>query len=222
MNKKVLSVILAAVLTASYAHAQFTFGVRAGFNLTNISQEYDGKKPDSDEKYKFKPGFQIGVVGELAISDAFAIQPGILFSTQGAQQKFDGKEDGESWESKLSVNLNYIQVPINAQYKLDLGGANLLLQAGPYLGYAISGKIKWKSTFDGQTEEDDEKIEFGSSEDDDAKPLDFGIGLGAGLQFSNIQVGLGYNLGLMNLSNEPKGVMKNNGLALTLTYLFGK
>ncbi len=217
MFRKVYVVLLVAVLTAGYAQAQFTFGVRAGFNLTNISAKYDGKKESGDDKNKFKPGFQIGVVGEYALSDAFAIQPGILIATQGSKYKFSETYGGTTYESKGSTNLTYIQIPINAQYKLDLGGATLLLQAGPYLGYAISGK--YKSEEDG--EKSDQKIKFGS-DNDKVNPFDFGLGLGAGVQFSNFQVGLGYNFGLTNLSNIDKQKMKNNGLALTVTYMFGK
>jgi hypothetical protein len=212
MFKKVYVVLLVAVLTAGYAQAQFTFGVRAGFNLTNISQKYDGTKASGDDKGKFKPGFQIGVVGEYALGESFAIQPGILFATQGTKFKFT--DEAEITET---FSLNYIQVPINAQYRIDLGGAKLLLQAGPYLGYAIGGKDKYEAG--GASESDD--IEFGSK-DEEINPFDFGLGLGAGVQFSNFQVGLGYNLGLTNLSNVDRVKLKNNGLALTLTYLFGK
>ncbi|MDR1864638.1 MAG: PorT family protein [Bacteroidales bacterium] len=224
MFKKVVTVAVAAVLTAGYAQAQFKFGARAGFNLTNVSEKYaDGEKPSGDDKSSFKPGFQIGVVGEYALSDAFAIQPGIVFATQGATYKWGEK-------AKTVIALNYLQVPINAQYKLDLGGAKLLLQAGPYLGFALSGKYKnWDDEGKKVEPEDDElaKIKIGSNKDeDDMKAFDFGLGLGAGVQFGNIQAGVGYNLGLVNTAfreeGDTKSFSKNNGLAITLTYLFGE
>jgi opacity protein-like surface antigen len=223
MYKKIVLVLIAVFVTASYAQAQFTFGARAGFNLTNMSmKDYEGKKPDGDAKPLFKPGFQIGVVGEYAFNQTWAIQPGILFATQG----YKLKSETAGIESKSTFNLNYLQVPINAQYKLDLGSMKLLLQAGPYLGYAFGGKIK--SEADG-TKADDVDIKFGSKEDE-MKAFDFGVGVGAGLQFlGNMQVGLGYNVGLMNLANrldeegaDDKSATKNNGLAITFTYMFGK
>jgi len=217
MYKKISLILLAVIFTASYAQAQFTFGARAGFNLTNMSAKYDGKKSD-DYNPKFKPGFQIGVVGEYAFSDVFAIQPGILFATQGV--RFKESEDGVDF--KNSTNLNYLQIPINAMYKLDLSSVKLLFQAGPYVGYAISGKEKWSMEGNGIDESGDDKIEFGS-DNDKTKALDFGIGLGVGLQFAgNFQAGVGYNLGLMNLSNVDKYTSKNSGIAVTLTYMFGK
>jgi len=230
MYKRVLVFLLVTIWSANYAQSQMTFGVRTGFNLTNLSvQDDDGNKPDKNPK--FTPGFQIGMVVDYALSDVLSIQPGILFATQGAKVGWD-----DGIDSKVIMSLNYIQVPINMQYKLDLGEINLLLQAGPYLGYGISGKFKiWDETGkrisdndlkDWMDDEDWFKIKFGSDKDKhNAKALDFGIGLGVGLQFNNLQAGLGYNLGLMNISHQldsnDKSSLKNNGLVVTLTYLFG-
>lgn len=208
MNKKIYAIMLAVIFTAS-VQAQFTFGVRGGFNLTNMDESGEGISPDT----KMKPGFQVGIVGDYAVNESFSIQPALLFATQGCNWDF------ELFGTKVetSINLNYLQVPVNAQYKLDLGNAKPFLQAGPYVGYALSGKIKAKA--DGF--KNDEKIEFGNGEDD-MNPFDFGLGFGAGVQFENIQVGLGYNLGLANLSNADKITTRNNGLTFTLTYLFGR
>ena len=217
---KVILGLLAFVLTASYAHAQLTFGARAGLNLTNFSEREDGQKLEGVDKSKLKPGFQLGVVAEAALSDNLYIQPGILIATQGGAYKYS--ETGYS--ETETINLNYLQIPVNLQYKLDMNGMNLLLQGGPYLGYAFSGKYKVKETEDGKTEKSEEKLDFGT-EDGQISQTDFGLGLGVGLQLSdNMQLGLGYNIGLKNLINGggTSIVMKNNGLALTFTLLFGK
>lgn len=215
MSKKIYTVLLAVVLTAGYTQAQFTIGVRAGFNLTNWQNLVgDGGK--------FKPGFQAGVVGECAISEAFAIQPGILYAMQG--YKYEGSKyegGGVNWKTEETFTLNYIQVPINAQYKLYLGSIKLLLQAGPYIGYAIDGKNKVVDKINGETHESSSKVKLGSGKDK-LKPFDFGLGAGAGVQFGNFQAAFGYNHGLMNLSNQDEYTFKNNGFAVTLTYLFRK
>jgi len=205
MRKKVLLVVSVALLSVAYVNAQFKFGARAGVNFTTIYGS------DADES-KFKPGLQIGAVGDYALNDALSIQPGILLAQQGWQYK-EGK-------AKMRINLNYIQVPINVQYKMDLGGPNLLLNAGPYLGFGVNGKTKmWDD--DGKKvdlDKDQSKIEFGSGAGK-LNALDLGLGLGAGLQFDNIQVGLGVNFGLAKLNENSK--MMNTGIALTATYFFG-
>ena len=204
MSKKIFIVLLAAVLTANYAQAQLKFGARAGFNLTNVYQEDEnGKMKGLD----WKPGFQIGVVADYALLEDLSIQPGILFSQQGM------KANGSLLGSKvtLTYNLNYIQIPINFVFTNNA----LFLQAGPYLGFGIGGKKEAKSNSTSVSE----KIKFGSGDDADFRAFDFGLGVGAGLQFGNMQAGLGINYGLVNLRTDVK--VKNIGLNLTLTYLFG-
>lgn len=219
MTKKFYAILLAVVLTAGYARAQFAFGVRAGFNLTNMSQKIDGKKPDKDRSGNFLPGFQFGVAGEYAVSDHFALQPAILFATQGAKYGWSETEDGATADVKTSTHLNYIQIPVNLQYKLDLSGIKLLLQAGPYFAFGISGKEKYEAAYKGESESNDTDINFGCKSCE-TKRVDAGLSAGAGVQFGNFQVGLGYNFGLMNISNADKIKLKNNGLYLSTTYLF--
>ena len=214
MNKKIYLVLLAAVLTASYAQAQLTFGARAGLNFTNMSVKMGGTSISAD----MKPGIQLGVVAEYALSESFVIQPGLLFAQQGSKSKYSGTTS----KGKEKTTLNYLQIPVNAQYKVDLGGMKLLFQAGPYFGFALNGKIKGEDTSGGETSKYDHKIEFGS--DAEFRRFDFGLGIGAGLEFGNMQAGLGYNIGIANLApdNDYDYKMKNNGLALTVTYFFGK
>jgi len=244
MNKKVFLILLVAVLTAGVAQAQFSVGARAGLFMENELMKVDGNR---NVETKWTPGFQLGVVGEYEISEALAIQPGLLF----AQTRFSYKQWWDKDEnSTYNLNLNFLQIPINVTYKLDLGGANLLLQAGPYLSFGLGGS--WKSV---GSEEDyyeekvvkwdnSGKIKFGEAPDNpekdvmyfsdlnyfDRKPLDLGIGLGLGLQAGPMQFGLTYNIGLANLrykqDDEPKDLptikYKANGLMFNATYFFGR
>jgi hypothetical protein len=190
MDKKSCTVLLAVILTVSYAQAQLYFGARAGLNLTNIDNEL------VDNKHK--PSFQIGLVGEKVLGERFAGQLGILFYTQGCKNE----------QFNSTTNLNYIQLRLNPTYKARIGGMRLLLFVSTYCGYAIGGKIN------------DQKIKFGGN--NLWKAFDFGGGLGTGLQFDNIQVAFEYSRGFTNLFNIKDVSVKNNGLALTVTYLFGK
>ena len=117
--------------------------------------------------------------------------------------------------SGYSVGLNYIQVPVNFQYKIDLSGPKLLVQAGPYLGYGLGGKTKVMDI--------ENSIKMGS--DEAFKAIDYGVVGGVGVQFGQIQIGAGYQLGLANIANTFQGLrneksIKNTGLNFSLTYLF--
>jgi len=212
MNKKICLVFMAVVLTASYVHAQLNFGLRAGFNLTNVDMSLGDISLNTD----MKPGFQVGVVADYAVSNNFSIQPAILFATQGARWETSSLV-GITPAVNTTIRLNYIQVPINAIYKVDFGFGGLLLQAGPYLGYALNGSVTARMAGVSNSED----IEFGSN-DGETRRFDFGVGFGAGLQFGALQAVLGYNIGLANLENMSNATTRNNGLALTVTYIFGR
>ena len=195
--KKVIIALAVVILTAGYAHAQFKFGVRAGFNLTNMYS--DNERAVNN----MKPGFQAGVVVDYTIGN-FAIQPGVVFATQGTRN------------DQSETNLYYVQIPVNVMYKFDLGGVKLFPQIGPYLGYGVGGKFKSKNS-DYQFD-----FSFGNGEDDEYKAFDFGASVGAGIQFRSFQFGVGYSAGLISISNDDLFYISTNGLAFTLTYLFGK
>jgi len=229
MNKKFFSVLFVVVLTASYVQAQFTFGARAGLNLMNVSVKYDREKYETFNP-KYKLGFQVGIAGEYG--DNFAIQPGILFAMQG--YKLELKEfimgDMLGWEEMVSVNVNYLQIPVNVQYKFDLGGSALLLQAGPYFGFAISGKKKTELFLNGNIASETKTDLIFGSEVGQLNRFDLGLSLGVALQLDNIQVGLGYKIGLSDMDNNDKSStydlggtsMYNRGLSITATYFWGK
>jgi len=225
--KKLLATGVALLLVASLT-AQISFGPRVGFNLTNMTES--DESGSLLENSKFRPGFQVGfVVGIPLVGDLLTIQPGLLFATQGLRMSESESETfmGQTITTELdmTLGLNYLQMPIDLQLGFDVGrNARVMVQAGPYLGFALSGNmnIEYSTTMFGQTETEtiDESVEFGSGSGE-MNRLDFGVGFGAGVQFGRIQVGASYNLGLANLSNEEGTTTRNNGLALTVTYLFG-
>ena len=97
--------LVAVVLTVSCAQAQIVFGVRAGLNSTVFFSKKDGNKSEFNEYFKYKQGFQIGLAVEKSLTEKFASQLGILYTTQG--WKFDFED-----LTKSTTNLNYLQVRV--------------------------------------------------------------------------------------------------------------
>jgi len=143
------------------------------------------------------------VVGDFTVAPALSIQPAVLFATQGWTY------EGEPFE--VTVGLNYIQVPVHLQYKINIGGPKLLIQAGPFLGYGLGGKF--------ETNHSVTNFKMGRYEYDFIA-RDFGLSGGVGLQFGHIQIGAGYLLGIENISNRTNWRQKNTALSFALTYLF--
>jgi hypothetical protein len=73
--------------------------------------------------------------------------------------------------------------------------------AGPYFGYIFSAKTKWEGESENLFEGEDAM-----------KHLDFGIGVGLGLELSNkYLVGVGYKYGIANLYPGEGGVTTKVG-----------
>jgi hypothetical protein len=218
MKTKICALALAATALVSNARAQesTTFGLRAGVNFQNINgKDFEG---DKIEDNKLKTGFHIGVNAEIPVAPEFYIQPGVLFSTKGT------KDDA----NKAKWNTSYIEVPINFLFKPELGGGKLLLGVGPYVAFAVGGKVDPDNG-------DDVDIEFEKeitgAQFLNGKPylkrFDAGGNLLAGYEFSNkFSFQLNAQLGLVNINPEIEGVSndktkwKNTGFGVSLGYRF--
>ena len=185
-------VAVAAILITGTATAQkVNIGVKAGANFYNV-------KEDNGLKYDTKTGLHLGLLGHIHLAPQLALQPEIVYSSQGAKLT--------SGNDKVKLNLDYINVPVLVQYMFDNG---FRLQAGPQVGFLVSAKA----------ENNGVKTDIKSS----LKTVDFGIGAGVGYVHppSGFGVDLRYNLGLSNI-NEDKtdNKLTNRGVQLGVFYLF--
>ena len=202
MKKIFLTLVLCSLVGATFA--QMDFGVTAGLNVSNETMKSGSVSLEPD----WKAGFQVGVFMDYALTPQLSLIPELLFTQRG--MKLEMEFLGEKVSSSETVN--YIQLPINFAYKLDLGdGQSLFPFVGPYVGYAISGTDK--------SGDESQKIKFGSGEEE-MKPLDFGLNLGVGYQYTNIVFKAQYNLGLANLANTSDFTVKNTNIAVSVGYIF--
>ncbi len=177
------------------------FGAKAGLNVANISNA---------KEYGFelgtKLGYHLGIMGELKLTNKFALQPEILFSTQGASKTVEG--------GTISLNTNYLTIPMMAKYHIaEVEG--LSLEAGLQLGILMSAKINVKGK--------DEEGKFSETEDvkEKVKAIDFGLNIGAGYTLNNMNIGLRYNLGLINIpKNNTNKSVKNGVFQISVGYFF--
>lgn len=201
MKKLFLVVLLAMVSTVTFA--QISWNVQAGVNMSNLSNI-------EDSKMKF--GYQVGVGMEYAIDDMWSIRPSLQFITKGA--KADYSEGGASVES--SMNPMYLQLPVMAAAGFNISdNMKVVVKAGPYFAFGIGGKSKDSYSYEGVSQEEEYDI-FG---DDGAKRFDFGLGVGAALEFGKMFVGLDGLFGLTKMY-DGDGAPKNTTIALSVGYKF--
>lgn len=125
--KKVILLAIAFFALASNAEAQSVrIGIKGGLNYANQngtditvnSSNYDSEAITS---------YHAGLVAEVKLADRFAIQPELLYSTQGASYK-NGIDEFKN-------ELGYLSIPVLAKIYLS---ESLSLELGPQASFLLS------------------------------------------------------------------------------------
>ncbi|MBT8265777.1 MAG: PorT family protein [Bacteroidia bacterium] len=193
MKKPIFLILIVTLIFMSCAGTRM--GVVVGPNFSNVV----GDQADS---WKTKTSIHGGVVADLPVDDKISIQPGLIYSSQGADYS----------ESAFSgtVNLDYLNIPIMGKFEVAEG---FNVQVGPQVGFLLSAKDKE----DGEPDVDVK---------DFVKSTDFGVNIGVGYELANgLNFGARYNLGLSDLNDDPdlsdEGVKwKNSVIQISIGYLF--
>jgi|APLow6443716910_1056828.scaffolds.fasta_scaffold140742_1 hypothetical protein len=125
---KYLIGLISAILITGIASAQHgnapeghvSLGIKGGLNLYNINN-------DNNSTYDQITGYHFGLLGHIHLKNPWAIQPELVYSTQGAKS------------GDANYELGYINVPVLIQYMFDNG---FRLQAGPQVGFLVSADNK--------------------------------------------------------------------------------
>jgi hypothetical protein len=96
--------------------------IRGGLNYSNISID----SGTDDVVFNSKPGFHLGLNGNIPVGNLWSIRPAALYHLKGGNS-----DDGGATED---TDLSYIEVPVN----LGLNLGPLVIEAGPYFGYLLN------------------------------------------------------------------------------------
>jgi hypothetical protein len=196
------------------AHCQTKFGPIVGLNfseLPNNSKYIIGK-------HHIYNGYHLGAIAELRLFDQLFLQPGFLITVKGSKYIVGNDTAGSTTGfSDFQFSCSNAEIPLDLIYKFDRRSFKLLLIAGPHFGYGLTGK--WEASYGTSS-----KVHFGNNPEDDLKAFDYGLDLGAGVEFGRIQVSSQYYLGLKTLSTltPPLKEQKYRVLSISIAYLFGK
>jgi len=221
--KKVALLAVCVFAFSISAISQFSFGPRAGINLTQ--QRF------TSEYKVFRQGFVGGVMLKYEVNDLFSIQPELLFSQKGVHTD----EDGDDFHDKL---LNYIELPVMGKFIAGKDFFNFYINAGPYTAFLVSGKTSYsKTVVQGGADvvlSDESPIDF--SEDTKQNRIDFGLSLGLGFEFEvgrngRIITDLRWDIGFPETYEDVDPAFPsifisqeetmNRALGITVGYIFG-
>lgn len=218
MKKIFLFAALAAgTITGAAAQEPITFGARAGLN-------FDSQKQSAGNESKTlgnKAGFHLGAVADVPLASYvpslpawFYFQPGLYLTTKGSKES----NSGQGFSVTSTASLYYLELPLLASVKYPLtDDIKVRAHFGPSIGFAVSGKAKIETTGGGQTE----STEGNYFESDNRSRFHFGLGFGAGVDYKQFYLGLGYDLGLSNIhSGEGDFSNTNRTFGISLGYNF--
>ena len=185
--------LIAIVLIAHTANAQFTIGAKAGANLNKI----DGKS----FKEEFNTSYHAGGFAIIGLGQKFSLQPEVLWNQTISKTDTSLKQipsDAFSAFKNGEVKLDYLSIPVLLNYKFI--GTFLTLQAGPQFSILLN--------------KDENLLKNGEQA---FKNGDFSMVGGAQVKISKFVGSARYVIGLHNISDiDNQEKWKNQGFQLSV------
>lgn len=201
MKKIIMAATAALALSMSAMAQDLSFIVNLGYqgsNLTNINT--------GNAKAELLSGFRGGAALDWTFTDLgvaqLSLQPGVYFSMKGA--KLASTKSGNDKAVNFVRQLNYIDIPVLLNARFGIADhTNVFVNAGPYLGFGINGSDKVTKGTDTKSSG---SVDF--FKDKVYNRFDWGLHIGTGVEFNHFMLGVGYQLGLQDIS---KGVNMTTG-----------
>lgn len=224
VRERLYILTLSLMFTASLAMAQrveserVSIAIRSGANLQKFEER------DSDgriQKNHLLPGAHFGMDINIPVSSDFHFQTGFLIINKGS------KGVGET---KTTIRLSYLEMPLNLVYKKPWGSGYIMLGFGPYVARGFGGHV---TTGSGAVEFSRD-IKFTDPAKDDGlswtpyfERMDVGANMFVGYMMSsglffqvNTQQGLVKINPTYNQYPGDRSSIKNMGFGVSLGYKF--
>ncbi len=206
MKRFLIAMALVVFMTGMASAEGMIFGVKGGLNLANISG-------DDAEGNAMKIAFGGGVWLNYAITEAFSVQPELMYMIKGCDSE---EEDGGT------LKFQYVDIDLLARYTIPMEGKFApYFFAGPYISMLMSA--------DAEMGDDSADIK------DYMESMDYGAMIGVGgeykLEQGCITFDARYALGLAKLAKDDEASLeffemeeapdfKNTGIMVMVGYGF--
>lgn len=192
---------------AAISYGQTSFGVKAGLTLPKLSFSEGNTNYTTDAA----TGFYLTGYANLGVAKNLSVQPGISLQNKGGKFSSNSGVEFEVGVNDVTMNLMYIEVPVNVVYSIPAGPGNVFVGAGPYAAYGASIKMKIGN-----------ESESGSFDEADLNAFDAGVNFLAGYKLTQgFLVNVGYGLGLANVAKDSgDATMKNKVFSVGVGFQF--
>lgn len=196
------------IIDKSEPERRFEVGVRAGFNTSNVSNNFTEAVTDMKWAHNnWKSGMTVGAVVDININNCFAIQPGLYWQSRRSDyQNLTLNKVGTSLSCiEGERHSNFIQIPILVSMRFTFSPAiKAVVDVGPYFAHGFGGKDEYDvystqgNSMGGVNvaEYSAERDYFG--DEGSFRAYDWGIKMGCGLMIKKYYVGVHYDASCRN------------------------
>ncbi|MBO9681071.1 MAG: PorT family protein [Flavisolibacter sp.] len=196
-NIKSLAPLAAIALIFTFSMSSSAQTSRFGISVNSLTTNFNyGTSENGLEPYKKNyRGLQAGISYQAGITSMFSVVPELYFAMKGGTLK----QNNPLTEAKSTLRINSVEMPVLARLHFN----KLYLNAGPYAGYNVGGRLKIDGT--NTSPEATTRLSFGNSSAD-FKRWDAGFQAGAGYNFnlkqSILTLDVRYGYGMVNISKD--------------------
>lgn len=190
---KKLFVVLTALFIGVAASAQV--GVIAGVTstTTDINAARDALKAGDITLY------HIGLTSKMDLG-AITLQPSLIYNVKGTQLS----EATAGGDYTADFKTGYLELPVQLQLGLNLGGFRPYVFAEPFVGFAITNEFtkSFETALGTETETSDASNQWENIGTDLKDRLEYGVGAGVGIDLLNsLQISVRYYWNMGQLYN---------------------
>lgn len=143
-----LTTLIVAIAT-TFALAQTTIGVRAGYGNSNLRT--DNELDVISDQFESSSAMSFGAFVDIPFGNVFSFRPGIELNRRGTTINIDADQDvfgiNVPLGAQTKTRFTYVDVPLIFQATLPTeGGIKPYAFAGASLGYATGGNLRTTAT----------------------------------------------------------------------------
>lgn len=227
MKKLLLASTLLSI--GGTASAQLKIAPEIGATMYSHSDKTTILGQSNTKSTDLQPGLRAGAVLDLTLSDHFSLQPGVFYTLNRTKSESSSTVGSYTNDSKTSLLLHAVQVPIYAVYKTgEEGSGRFFVGLGGYIAYNFAGTLKNETSTTTPLGTDkkntSDKIKFGNDKADQLRPLDYGPSAMLGYELANGLYFRGhFNYGLANMlpQGNSDAYTKSMSFGISVGYFFG-